>query len=195
MKFEKFMQWVREQAVDMGIPAIPESTGKFLSLFTYTFAKDKKFINIVELGAGIGYSVLWMLDGVLKAEEKCKIHAIERERVIFEKSREILKEAEELKGFDLNNYINFHLKDAEELKGDEFEKIDLLFLDIHKKGYYSALLKFEKQIKEKGVVIAHNVLSHQEELKNFLKEIKREDKYTTFFLETDPQGISVSFKK
>lgn len=195
MKFKKFMQWVREHAVDMGIPAIPESTGKFLSLFTYTFAKDKEFMNVVELGAGIGYSALWMLDGVLKAEGKCKIHAIERERRIFEKSREILKEAGKITGFNLNDYINFYLKDAKDLKGDEFGKIDLFFLDINKKGYYPALLRFEKTIGKKGVVIAHNVLSHQEELKDFLEEIKREDKYTTFFLETDPQGISVSFKK
>ncbi len=195
MKFESFMRWVREQAVDMGIPAIPESTGKFLSLLTYTLAKERDFMNIVELGAGIGYSALWILNGVLKAKGKCKIHAVERERKSFEKSKEILKEAGKIINLNLDSYINFYFKDAKDLMGNEFGEIDLFFLDIDKKDYYSALLKSEKIIKRNGLVVAHNVSSHKDELKEFLEEIKKESKYTTFFLETDPQGISVSYKK
>ncbi|MEO0232194.1 MAG: hypothetical protein ABIM29_06590, partial [candidate division WOR-3 bacterium] len=80
-------------------------------------------------------------------------------------------------------------------KGDEFGEIDIFFLDLHKEGYYPALLKFENNIKKDGIVIAHNVLSHARELKDFLKEINDKDKYITFFLETDPAGISISFKK
>lgn len=195
MNFEKFMKWLRERAIDEGIAAIHESTGKFLSFLTYVLARERNFLNIVELGAGIGYSTLWMLYGVLKADGKCKIHAVERKEKIYEKGKEILKEVKKILGEKTIDFLNFYLKDADDLKSGEFGEIDILFLDIHKKGYYPNLLKFEKNIKNGGVIIAHNVFSHEEELRDFIKEIRKEEKYTTFFLETDPQGISISFKK
>ncbi len=195
MEFEKFMEWVYKEAVRMGIPAVPESTGKFLSFLTFIESRNKKSLNIVELGAGIGYSVLWMFYGILKAGAKGRIYGVERKKENFERAIEILEEGEKKLKIEFKNSIIFNLKEAEDLKGDEFGKIDLFFLDIHKEGYYSLLLKFEKNIKKNGIVVAHNVFSHREELKDFIKKIENKEEYITFFLETDPAGISVSYKR
>lgn len=194
MKFEEFLKYVREKGVKNGVRSIPESTGKFLSFLTYTESMKKENLNIVEIGAGIGYSMLCMFYGVLMADKNCKIHGVERKKEIFEIGNKILEEGEKKLKIKLKDFIKFYLTDAENLKGDEFGKIDILFLDLHKEGYYPTLLKFENNIKKDGIIIAHNVLSHPKELKDFLKKIK-DDKYITFFLETDPAGISISFKK
>lgn len=193
MEFEKFLRYVREKGIKNGVRSIAESTGKFLSFLTYTESIKKENLNIVEIGAGIGYSMLCMFYGILMAKKNCEIHGVEKRKEIFEIGNEILKELEKILKMKLD-FIKFYLTDAENLKGDEFGKIDIFFLDLHKEGYYPTLLKFESNIKKSGIIIAHNVLSHPKELKDFLKEINNKEKYTTFFIETDPAGISISFK-
>ncbi|MEO0241208.1 MAG: hypothetical protein ABIM83_07110 [candidate division WOR-3 bacterium] len=195
MKFEEFLKYVREKGVENGVRSIHESTGKFLSFLTYIESTKKENLNIVEIGAGVGYSMLCMFYGVLISGKNCMIHGVERRKEIFEIGNKVLEEAEKKLKIKLKDFIKFYLIDAENLKGDEFGEIDIFFLDLHKEGYYPALLKFENNIKKDGIVIAHNVLSHARELKDFLKEINDKDKYITFFLETDPAGISISFKK
>ena len=194
MKFEEFLNYVREKAVEIGIPSIPKTTGNFLSFLTYIESKNKKKLNIVEMGAGIGYSTLCMCYGVLRANGNCRIHAIEKEKEIFEMGNKILGEGEKIFKIKLKKFIKFYLIEAENLKGNEFKEIDLFFLDINKESYFPTLIKFEKNIKKGGTVIAHNVLSHKEILKDFLKHIEDENKYKTFFIETDPKGLSLSFK-
>ena len=50
-------------------------------------------------------------------------------------------------------------------------------------------------MKKGSILIAHNVISHSDEMKDFIEEIKNDNKYFTLIMETDPQGISVTFIK
>ena len=191
--FENFLRNLREESLNLEIPALPESSAKFLSLITYMY--PHKNIKIVELGSGIGYSIFWMLYGILKSDKKAIIYGVERKEENIKKAIEILEKAQSILNLNLKEYIIFYKSDSKNLKGSEFgDSIDILFLDIDKKGYLPSFLKFKPYMKRNGIVIAHNVFSHREELSDFINEINKEE-YFTIFLETDPQGISVTFLK
>jgi len=191
--FINFLKDLRQKSLEMEIPALPESSAKFLSMITYIY--PQKNIKIVELGSGIGYSMLWMLYGILNSGKKAGIYGVEREEKNIKKGIEILEQAGKILNLNLKEYITFYKADSRNLKGSEFgDNIDILFLDINKRGYLPSFLKFKPYMKKNGIVIAHNVFSHKEELSDFLKEINKEEYFTTY-LETDPQGISITFLK
>jgi len=193
-KFRNFLKELRKKSIEMGIPSLPESSARFLSLLTYLY--PEKHPKIIELGAGIGYSVMWMLYGCLSSGKRAKIFAVEKNGDILRESQRILKKIPEILNVDIIEYIEFIKKDSRELEGHEFgENIDIVFMDIEKSEYLSSFLKFKPYMKKGAILIAHNVISHKEELSDFINEINKKDKYFTLFLETDPKGISVTFLK
>lgn len=195
LSLEEYIKKIREESIYREVKALPESTGRFLSLLTFIFSKGKSNLKIVELGSGIGYSILWFLHGILKSNiEDFEIFGVEKSMNLVKRAKEIVDEVYER--FLPRNYGKIYILqiEAENLKGNEFgENVNMLFLDIDKKKYLSSFLKIRPFMKKGSLILAHNVISHKEELEDFLKEVSDKEKYFTYILETDPQGISVSY--
>jgi len=131
--------------------------GKFLSSLVL-IAKPK---TILELGCSGGYSTLWMS----MALKKGKIY-----------TTEILKEKIE---FAKKNFKDAGVKNITLLEGDITEtlkkwnkKVDFIFLDADKDKYlryYDLVFPF---LKKGGVIVADNVISHENVLKTFLEKVK-----------------------
>ncbi|MEN3043730.1 MAG: class I SAM-dependent methyltransferase [Candidatus Hydrothermales bacterium] len=189
----KFLLKLREKSIDIGIMALPEDSAKFLYFVTKIYNKEN--IKIVELGSGILYSALWMLCGILNSGKNGKIYAVEREEKYSKMGFNIINELSKILNLNVFDMLEIVNEDVVNLRGDEFgNDIDIIFFDIDKKLYLRALKKFEPFIKKGGLIIAHNILSHKEELLDFIEEIKNEAKYFTLILQTDPQGLSISIK-
>ncbi|MEO0270865.1 MAG: hypothetical protein ABIM54_02160 [candidate division WOR-3 bacterium] len=192
--FINFLKKLREKSINSGVMALPENSAYLLCLITYIYRENN--LKIVELGSGLLYSALWMFYGIFISGKKGEIYTVEKNDEIYKESLRVLEETSEILKIDLKETIKPFKKDASLLKGNEFGKdIDVLFLDIDKKLYLESLKKFFPYVKKEGLIIAHNVISHKDELKNFLEEISNFNKYFTLILETDPQGISVSIKR
>ncbi|MEN3045489.1 MAG: class I SAM-dependent methyltransferase [Candidatus Hydrothermales bacterium] len=192
-KIYEFLVSLREKSINSGIMALPEESARFLYFITNIYSREK--VKIVEFGSGFLYSVLWMLCGILDSGKRGKIYAVEKDEEYFRESLNIASEFSKILNLNIFEILNIVNRDAADLKGNEFgNDIDIVFLDVDKKLYFNTLKKFEPFIKRGGLILAHNVFSHKEELIDFIEEIENPEKYFTLMLQTDPQGLSISIK-
>lgn len=135
---------MEEKAREMKFPIIDRLVGRFLYLLTRL--KQPKLV--VELGSGFGYSALWFARAL---GEGAKVVLTEYAEKNITYARQMLEEE------GLADKAEFRVGNALET-GQEYDNIDILFIDIDKYQYPAALEAMLPQLAPNALVIADNTL-------------------------------------
>lgn len=162
-------------AEDKNIEAwsISETSAEFLRFLV----TSKKCKTVLELGASIGYSTIFLALGA----KEIGGHVYTTE--IFKPKVEIAKE--NFKKTKLNKYVTvLEEKILKILKNWKYGKIDLVFMDADKQNYKKYLKLLLPLLSSTGVIVADNAGDYPKYMKDFLKECPKLG-YQVYFLNVD----------
>lgn len=170
---------------------IHEETGKFLNLLI----TSQKYKTVLEIGTSNGYSGIWCAEAlsqvakISKSSQKPHLYTIESNL----KKRFPLA-AENFKRSGLSKYITQILGHAPEVIPKTPKKFDLAFFDATKYEHILYWNALKNRINKGGAIIADNVTSHKDALKDFTKEVQKDKNFTTIILPVGT-GLLVSVHK
>lgn len=190
------LEKIKQKALENKIPIIMDDTLEVID----KLLRNKKIDRILEIGTAVGYSAICFSEYL---NENGKIDTIERDEERVSEARENIKKAE------VEGKINIFLGDAVEILPTMNEKYDVVFIDAAKGKYPFFLKEALRLLKEKGMIIADNVLykgyvmsdynKHKQRtavrnLREFLQELKDNPELETEILEVG-DGLSIARKK
>ncbi len=145
---------VRRRSIGLGIASIDPVDGVVLYSIAFTIASNRSSVLVLDLGAGIGYSTLWIAAGVEDGcrSGSCSVVAVER---VASRAKEIEYHVGRL-GLRKTR-VNVWVGDALVfLKGLDKGVVDLAFVDVDKALYKDVLELLEDKLKRDGIVVFHN---------------------------------------
>ena len=177
-----------------GYYSISRDCGKFLKILLQIYAQPKDFVNVVEVGTGVGYSALWLAKGLIDASGAGKVFTIEKNSRRAEAAESNLKKASKIEGLErITDYIEIIYGDATNQIDRLDVEVDFAFIDGAKDEYLKYLTSIFPKLEVRGIVTAHNTISHRERMEDFINEITNPEKWSTVILPIDA-GLSVSVK-
>ncbi len=109
--------------------------------------------KVLDLGAGIGYSTLWMAFAMeYSCKSECILVAVER----YRDRALVLRGNLESQGFSRVRIEVVEVDALEYLESLPAGSVDVAFVDISKSSYSRALAMLEDIVKPGGVVLVHN---------------------------------------
>jgi caffeoyl-CoA O-methyltransferase len=119
----------------------------------YQIARMVGARRVFELGSGFGYSTAWFARAV-RENGGGEVHHVVWDEDLSARAREHLARL----GFD--GIVRFHVSEAVEALSRAEGTFDLVFKDIEKQDYPSALPVIEAKLRPGGVLIVDNALWH-----------------------------------
>lgn len=135
---------LEQEALREGIPIVGPVVGELL----FILARITGARRILELGTATGYSAIYLARGC--QPQGGKVITLELEEVNARRARENFKRA----GLEAN--IEVRVGEALTLLPTLSETFDLIFLDINKEAYLTALPECQRLLKIDGVLVADN---------------------------------------
>jgi predicted O-methyltransferase YrrM len=171
------------QKADTGQLAVSEADGRFLR----TFAVAKGARSALEIGSASGYSAIWL--GLAMRDTGGRLVTVEYDAT---RAREA---AENVRRAGLSDVVQV-------IRGDAFAEIpkqpgsfDFVFLDAWKKDYQRFFSLVFPRMTKGGVLLAHNVINKQDEMRDFLQTIRTHPDVLTSIVSAGFEGISVTVKR
>lgn len=175
--------------------AISVDCGKLLNILVRTYAQNGDFVNVLEVGTGVGYSTLWMVKGLIDSGIDGKVYTIESHYERVETAKYHIKKTSGVKSLErVRDYVEIIYGNALDIIPKLDLNTDLAFIDGVKEEYLQYLKSMVSQLKRGALVTAHNVISHRSRMKDFLKEIMNHKKWSSVIVPIDA-GLSLSIKK
>lgn len=145
---------------------ITRDTGEFLAvLIKATNAK-----TILEIGTSNGYSTLWLASSL---PDDGHIFTIENNSLKIAEASENFRKAE------LDSKITQLDGDVVDLLSKLPQNIDFIFLDADRSQYLSIAEQLFSLLKEGGLLVCDNAVSHKEELEGFNAWIEEQTNLST----------------
>ena len=171
------------RATEKGMMNVAPSEGEYLS----ELVKKLNAKRVLEIGTSNGYSGIWFALGLRETGGKLITLEIDEGR----------------RSLALKNFRATGMEDVIESRfGDALKLIptlegpfELVFIDAWKPDYKKYLDRTLPLVSSGGVIAAHNVDSHPNEMQDFLQEIKTNPQLKTEFVRVGPAGLSISHKK
>ncbi len=161
---------------------ISRETGNFINLFL----KASKAKTALEIGTSNGYSSIWIAEAL--KETGGHLYTIER----WDERADIA--IENFKNAQVSEIITLYKGDACELIKDKITfSLDFVFIDAQKRQYIDYFNLVHPFINKGGVIIADNVLSHAEKVKEFVDAIKVHPDYQVEVLNLS-SGLLIAYK-
>ncbi|MDF2700387.1 MAG: pcm [Haloplasmataceae bacterium] len=195
-KSDDRLKALEEYAKLYKVPIIQKEGLDFL-IHTIKVSQVKK---ILEIGTAIGYSAI----NFALIDQDIVVATIERDEVMY---NEAIKN---INLFALENRIKVIFGDALEVEDQNFETIDLLFIDAAKSQYQKFFEKYTKFLKKGGLVITDNLIFHNllfedvienrntrqlvSKIKKYNEWLANNSLYDTYFCPLG-DGIAISIKK
>jgi caffeoyl-CoA O-methyltransferase len=132
--------------------AVAKTTGQFL----FSLVAPQPSCEVLELGGSRGYSSIWLGAGVRYLGGR--VVSVERNPDVAERWRENIAAA------GLEEWVELVEGDALELLAEIEDVFDVVFLDAEKEDYERLFGLARRRLEPGGLVVADNVLSHQETL-------------------------------
>ncbi|WP_462410752.1 O-methyltransferase [Neobacillus sp. Marseille-QA0830] len=150
---------------------VTPKTGQLLSFMaTVTQAKQ-----ILEIGTSNGYSTLWLADSA--AKNQGLVTTIEYSAAKANLAKINFEQAE------MQESINLVVQDAGRyIKQLQPRSVDLIFLDSDRKEYVEWWSVLRTVLKQNGLIIVDNILSHHTELQEFIGLVSNDKSYSAFQL-------------
>ena len=164
--------WVRPRSLH------PDSAA-FLSLL----ARIAGAKRILEIGTSVGFSTIYLADAVRQSGGH--ITTIELMPEKSEKARQNIQAA------GLSEYVALRTGDIRELAGQLTGPWDLIFIDLEKDLYLPVWQMLSTEIRVGGVIVADNVVSHADDLQDYLTAIKNDRRFETVTVPIG-QGLELS---
>jgi predicted O-methyltransferase YrrM len=142
----------REQGVARGLRsrAVTPATGRFL----FTLVAPQNACEVLEVGGSRGYSTIWLAAGVRILGGR--VLSIENDTAKCEAWRRNIAEA------GLEEWADLVEGDALEAMPGIADIFDVVFIDAEKEDYERLFALARKKLEPGGLVVADNVLSHEE---------------------------------
>jgi predicted O-methyltransferase YrrM len=158
---------------------VARTTGQFL----FAFVAPQTDCEVLELGGSRGYSTIWLAAGARYLGGR--VLSLENDPVKVEAWRANVEEA------GLGDW-------AELIEGDAFETLpriddvfDIVFLDAEKEQYEKLFAEARTKLEPGAVVIADNVLSHEETLGAYSRARQRDPTLESVTVPID-RGLELS---
>ncbi|HYM10550.1 MAG TPA: O-methyltransferase [Bryobacterales bacterium] len=173
----------RMRATEKGMMNVAPAEGDYLS----KLVQKLKAQRVLEIGTSNGYSSIWFALGLRAAGGKLLTLDIDEGR------RSLALKNFRATGMDdiIESRLGDALKILPTLKGP----FDLVFIDAWKPDYKKYLDIVLPLVRSGGVIAAHNVVSHSDEMQDFLAEIKTNPQLKTEIVRVGPSGLSISYKR
>jgi len=142
------------------IQALHPDSGRFL----YVLALAKEAKSIVEIGTSHGYSTLWLAAAAKAKGGKVVTCDTNPERIAA--ARQNFADA------GLADVIEILEGDARDTLRGRTEAVDLLFIDSDKSYYETFFDVVYQRLVGGGLVVADNVLTHQDELEDYIAYVE-----------------------
>ncbi|RLE39010.1 hypothetical protein DRJ17_02345 [Candidatus Woesearchaeota archaeon] len=148
----------------------------------------KKARTVLELGASVGYSTIWL--GLAAKETGGHVYTTE----IFKPKAEIARKNFEKAGVSdvITLYEECILTVLE--KWPKNKKIDFVFMDADKQNYHKYLKLMYALLSEGAMVVVDNVGDYPEHMENFIEYCKKIKDAATYMLDID-HGLFLLIKK
>ncbi len=141
----------------------------------------------LEVGTSNGYSAAWIALAFRKTGGKLITLEIDERRADMA--------AENFKRLGLNPYIELRRGDALKLIPTIDSPFDFVFIDAWKEDYPKYFELVFPKLVSGGAILAHNVVSHESELKEFVEMLRRHPELETRIERRSYAGLSISIKK
>lgn len=173
----------RMRATEKGMMNVAPPEGEYLS----NLVKKLNARRVLEIGTSNGYSGIWLALGLRETDGKLITLDIDEGR------RSLALKNFRATGVDdiVDSRLGDALKIILTLKGP----FELVFIDAWKPDYKKYLEMTLPLVPSGGVIAAHNVDSHPDEMQDFLQEIKTNPQLRTEFVKVGTAGLSISHKK
>lgn len=162
---------------------VPVEDGRLLRLLVEAMGARQ----VVEVGTSNGYSGLWICLGLRTTGGRLVTHEIDAGRAAL--ARENFKRA------GVDGIVTLVEGDAHGEVGKLEGPIDLVFLDADKEGYSDYLRKLLPKVRPGGLILAHNVTSHEREMQDYLRAVTTDPALETLYVNRHASGISLTLKK
>lgn len=157
------------------------------ALFLAMQVRIQQSKKILEIGTSTGYSTLWLADAAKVTGAKVTTLEIDEKR-----TQQAQLHAQELR---VDDVIDFWVGDAQKYLEQCQEQYDFILLDAERNAYLNYWIYLQKMLVEHGgVLIVDNVISHAAEVKSFIMEVKRDERFMTTTLSIGSGLFVVTFK-
>lgn len=173
----------RMRATERGMMNVAPAEGEYLS----ELVKKLKARRVLEIGTSNGYSGIWLAMGLRETGGTLLTLDIDEGRRSL-----ALKN---FKTVGLDDLIESRLGDALKILPTLKGPFELVFIDAWKPDYKKYLDMTLPLVPSGGVIAAHNVDSHPQEMQDFLEAVKTYPQLKTEFVKVGPAGLSISYKK
>lgn len=160
--YQEFIEFDAKQTnrIDRYRNIEPESA-QYLSMLV----RIQQSQQILEIGTSTGYSTLWLADAAKTIHAKITTLEIDPQR-----SAQAQAYARALK---LDQVIDFLVVDALDFIQDTAQRYDLILLDAERDAYVEYWQSLQTLLNpQNGVLVVDNVISHAEQVKDFIKMIQ-----------------------
>lgn len=142
--------------------AIPPETGRFL----WMLLRAMEASNVLEVGASSGYSGIWIASALGKTRGSLTTIEIDPEKVALA--------TQSYNRAGVSDRVAILEGDAREILGLGSVRgpFDLIFLDCEKEHYLELAIDLVALLRPGGLLVSDNVISHSDELKNFVEEMQ-----------------------
>jgi len=166
-----------------GMMNVPRADGEFL----HDFVVQRGYKRVLEIGTSNGYSAVWMALALRKNGGKLITLEIDAMRANLA--------AENFQRLRLNDIIELRRGDALKLIPKIPGPFDLVFIDAWKPDYIRYFEMVFPKTRSSGAILAHNVLSHDAELRAYVEMVSNHPQLETRIERRSSRGIAVSIKK
>jgi caffeoyl-CoA O-methyltransferase len=170
------------KAADTDLLAVSEEDGRFLRVM----AASAGVRRAVEIGGANGYSAIWI--GLALRETGGRLTTIE-----FDPAR-ARTAAANIARAGLGDVVTVVPGDAFKVIPGLAGDFDFVFLDAWKRDYRRFLDLVYPRLRPGGLLLAHNVVNKQDELRDFLAAIQNNPALFTAIVKPSGEGMSVSYK-
>ena len=169
-------------AADAERLAVSEEDGRFLRLMVASSGAR----HALEIGGAHGYSAIWI--GLGLRQTGGRLTSIDSDPARARAAADNVRKA------GLSDIVTV-------MTGDAFAAIpridgefDFVFLDAWKRDYKRFFDLLLPRLRTRGLLLAHNVVNKQTEMRDFLNAIQAHPKLFTTIVSPSSEGISVSYK-
>ncbi len=167
------------EAMLRGAHPVSYNTGRFLYMIA-RFMGTRRKASILEIGAGTGFSTLWL--GLAAQHAGAKLVSYEKDPDLAGLARARIVAS--------NLQKNIELACGDAAKGVEKNDYYLVFIDGEKTEYIKYIQILEP-LMNNTVIISHNTLSHPIELREYIEKIHGRN-YLSLTLMPDNAGLTIS---
>ncbi|MFW2177167.1 MULTISPECIES: O-methyltransferase [unclassified Moraxella] len=144
--------------------------------FLASFVISKNVKNVLEIGTSTGYSTLWIAYALHQINAQPQDPSASLTSIDIDEWR-LLTARNHLRTLRLEDAVTLQQVDAKDFLHQSNERYDMIFLDAERKFYGEYVADLKRLMRFGDVLVVDNVVSHADEVVDFLAEFQQDDSY------------------